>query len=312
MDALSYVMQSLSMRSRLRLHAELNTPWGFSVPAKEQSAVFYYLWRGSGVLDIDGKSILRVNAGDIALVPGTETHRFRDSAQTAVVPFDEFLSALREPVHSCKDEGYGGSSVIVSGEFLFQSCNTASILSGLTPYVVVRAADESTPWLEMVLKLVCRELTNNKPGAEIAVTRLLDSFFIEILRVSMGQHAENGAPCGGNMLRALFDPQLKDAMAAIHNDPGRPWTVAVLAELSGMSRTAFATRFTAVAGVPPLAYITSWRMSVASRLLRQSDRTVAAIAEASGYESEAAFSAAFKRQVGIAPGAYRRSRDHVA
>lgn len=310
MDALSYVMQTLHMESRLLFRAELTGAWGFRTAPELRTAVFYYLWRGGGLLEIEGQPPVRLNAGDIVLVPSDCPHVMRDEAATDPVSLDRFLAERTHGEHSCS--GHGGTAVMIAGEYRFEHQNACSIINALSPCVTVRAGDESTPWLETILKLVCREITKERPGAQIAITRLLDAFFIEILRVSMAQHSEQGLPCRGNVLRALFDPQISDAVTAIHDHPQRPWTVASLAGLAGMSRTAFATRFTAVAGMPPLAYVTLWRMTAAGNLLRHSTKTLSAIASEIGYDSEAAFSAAFKRETGIAPGAYRRAGEASA
>jgi AraC-like DNA-binding protein len=112
------------------------------------------------------------------------------------------------------------------------------------------------------------------------------------------------------VLKVVFDPQLGPAVARIHQDPGHDWTVAKLAETVSMSRTAFAVRFTEVAGMPPLTYVTKWRMIGASEKIRQGD-TLTSIAAGAGYDSDAAFSRAFKREMDMSPGAYRRSVQRI-
>ena len=150
------------------------------------------------------------------------------------------------------------------------------------------------------------EAASGRPGARTVVSRLADILFIQIVRgfLSSTPVSHRG------WLRALNEPQIGAALGLIHQDPRQPWTVAMLASKVGMSRSTFAGRFAELVGEPPLHYVTRWRMQRAASLLREGRATLADIADRVGYESEAAFSKAFKRWVGAAPGAYRRaSRD---
>jgi AraC-like DNA-binding protein len=134
------------------------------------------------------------------------------------------------------------------------------------------------------------------------VPALLDTVLVYLLR----QWYDSRPDTGAGWAAALRDPVVGAALRAMHEDPGRPWTVASLAAYAGRSRAPFARRFTALAGRPPLGYLTWWRMTLAARLLRESDATVAAIAHRVGYGSEFAFATAFRRHHGCAPGRYRR------
>jgi AraC-like DNA-binding protein len=131
--------------------------------------------------------------------------------------------------------------------------------------------------------------------------RLLDVVLVGVLREHFGR-AGAGAP---PWYRALDDPQVGRALRALHADPARPWTVAALAAEVGLSRAAFARRFTALVGEPPLEYLTGWRMALAREQLRETRDGLAAVARAVGYGSEFAFAAAFKRHHGVAPGRWR-------
>jgi transcriptional regulator GlxA family with amidase domain len=135
--------------------------------------------------------------------------------------------------------------------------------------------------------------------------------FIQILRAHIAEHASEGNGKAG-WLRAIADPQIGKAFELIHQQPNHPWTVAELASRVSMSRTAFSMRFAQLTGLPPLSYVTKWRMLKASDILRQSQATIAEIATYVGYESEASFSKAFKREMGRAPGMYRREGQNGA
>jgi AraC-like DNA-binding protein len=157
-----------------------------------------------------------------------------------------------------------------------------------------------------VLGLFCKEGRSQVPGNRAATSGILKLLFIEILRITMSNRTRENRPCAKNPLAPLFDPVLRKAAEAIHFEPSKPWTVADLADLSGLSRTSFAVHFQELTGVSPLAYLTRIRMLNAVDLLERSNDTLEAIAVQVGYGSEAAFSTAFKREMGVSPGAYRK------
>lgn len=162
-------------------------------------------------------------------------------------------------------------------------------------------------WLEANLQFVASEMASGLPGAQTVVSRLADILFVQAIRAYL---AESGARSKG-WLRGLLDPQIGHALALMHQRPEAPWTVQSLAADVGMSRSAFAARFTDLVEESPLVYLTRWRMSRASTLLRGTSG-IAEVATKVGYDAESAFSKAFKRWMGKAPGAYRRARRELA
>jgi len=146
------------------------------------------------------------------------------------------------------------------------------------------------------------EMSSGQPGAATIVSRLADILFVQAIRAHV---AARGADAKG-WLRALSDQQIGKALSLIHERPNAPWSVETLADEVAMSRSAFAARFSELVEEPPLTYLTRWRMQRASKLLRTSDDTIATVASKVGYDAEAAFSKAFKRWMGSAPGAFRR------
>ena len=156
--------------------------------------------------------------------------------------------------------------------------------------------------MQGTLRLIATETRHPRPGGEAVITRLSDILVIQAIRAWIG--TADAAQAG--WLGALRDPQIGAALALIHSDPARAWTVAELAGELAMSRSAFAARFTELVGEPVVQYLTRWRMQVATEALREDGATVAELAGALGYRSEAAFARAFKRVVGVAPGAVKR------
>src|SRR5258708_1807187 len=141
------------------------------------------------------------------------------------------------------------------------------------------------------------------PGSDLVVNRLADVLFIQCLRAHIASRSE---ACNNGLLRAIFDPQIGVALKSMHEKVDAPWTVETLAAASGMSRSAFAVRFKEMVGETPLEYLTSWRMQNAAALLQKGDRKLIDVAKAVGYDSDAAFSKAFKRVLGVPPRHFRR------
>ena len=199
--------------------------------------------------------------------------------------------------------GGGAATTLVAGYFSTEKGAPNLLFDSLPPVVHVKGdAGTTVRWLEANLQFVASEMASGEPGFETIVSRLADILVVQAVRAHL---AQSGGGCKG-WLRALVDPQIGRALSLIHEKPEDDWTVESLASKVGMSRSAFAARFTQLVEEPPLTYLTRWRMQKASRLLETSHAGVAEIAKRVGYDAEAAFSKAFKRWIGVAPGAYRR------
>ena len=183
---------------------------------------------------------------------------------------------------------------------------------GMDPIIYTRSiTDETPPTFEPILRALCREQRFNLPGSRAATEELVKLLFIHVLRSEMARRRREPGSCMGTSLALTFDPSLRGVAELLHRFPEKPWTVAALAEEAYMSRTSFAVKFTETTGMAPFAYLTHVRMLNAIELLSTTTCTLEEIAQRVGYGSEAAFSAAFKREIGVAPGAYRRSRVSV-
>jgi AraC-like DNA-binding protein len=183
-----------------------------------------------------------------------------------------------------------------------------NLIRALPPSILVGADGSGAEWIQSTLRLLAAEARHPRPGGEAVITRLADIIVIQAIRAWL--EADPSARTG--WLGALRDPQIGRAIALVHADPARSWTVAALAEELAMSRSAFAARFTELVGEPVLQYITAWRMHLAFAALQDGDAAVAQLAEELGYRSEAAFARAFKRVIGTPPGAVRRQMNPLA
>jgi AraC-like DNA-binding protein len=204
--------------------------------------------------------------------------------------------------------GRGARSLLLSGGYRLDHERTHPLLAALPDVLHVPADPGHHGSLRSAISLLGDELEGKRPGASAVVPALVDALFPLVVRAWLGNSPDSSTESWPAVLR---DPTLAGALERIHDGPARPWTVASLAHEVGLSRAAFARRFTGAVGEPPLAYLTRWRMILAGRLLRQTDFTLAAVAQEVGYSSEFAFAKAFKRDYGDAPGSYRR-RDRPA
>jgi AraC-like DNA-binding protein len=231
-------------------------------------------------------------------------HAIAHAPGAPAVPLAGALAAMAVPgrprrfVHA----GAGPATEVMCGAYAFDGDLCDTLLSALPPAAVVRAGDGG-PGLRATLNLLADELAGDGPGHQTVLDRLLDLLLVHALRA----HLADPAAARPGWHRALDDPPVAAALARLHDDPARAWTVASLAAEAGLSRAAFARRFAAAVGEPPLAYLTRWRMRLAEELLRRPGTTLAGVALAVGYASEFAFSAAFKRERGLAPAAWRRA-----
>lgn len=195
----------------------------------------------------------------------------------------------------------GVDDVLIGGRIELNAAGHELLLRALPPVGHVRASAAAQTNLRGSLDRLFEEVTADRPGSAFAIRQYGQLLLLEVLRAYVDQVE---LPPG--WLRLLTDERLRPALGLMHADPGRPWGLDELARAAAMSRTSFAERFRAVAGMPPLTYLGRWRMLLAQRALRDGDVRVGALASELGYASESAFSTAFKREVGESPLHYRR------
>jgi AraC family transcriptional regulator, alkane utilization regulator len=311
MDALTEVLNSVRVRSTVYCPIEIGAPWGLHI-AEESGAPFFILVKGSAFLVIEELNIRRsLKAGDFIIITKRCDSEVSDSPNSEIIDLQEWLRRNPpRPDGTFKVEGKGEITNFIGGTFFFENHESHPLLKVLPPFLHFSATPGKTgddskvvDWFGTTLDLIITEASSRKPGAEPIISRLSDILFIQAVR-SYASAVSGERP---NWFAAAADPQISEAIANIHRAPQSQWTVERLATLSGMSRSAFANRFTELVGEPPLRYLSRWRMHKAVEMLRGGKQTTAEIAALVGYESEAAFSKAFKKWNGQGPGAYRRS-----
>lgn len=306
-DALTNVLQTLRLQTAVFSRAELTAPWGVQI-RKEYgySTKFHVVAKGQCWLQVEGWSEpIALSAGDLILLPHAPTHTFSDTLTSPVMPVER----INKPklVNGFKAVQYGGAStqnqsVIVSSGLEFCELLHNPLLAALPLLIHIRGeAGRLLPWLSTHLEALECEIVSDLPGRQTVLTRLAEILFVQTVRAYLMQF-----PQQGGWLRALIEPGISVALGLMHCQPEQQWTVASLAQYASMSRSSFAARFTQLIGTPPLKYLTQWRMAIAATHLRDQHLTLQAIALRVGYDSEVAFSQAFKRWSGSPPGAYRR------
>lgn len=245
--------------------------------------------------------VTTVRVGDVAAVRGTGSYSLAGRSGAPLVDLSRFLetSGVQESDHVYRQEGLGPATTFVCGAYRFEGDLCSTLLDGL-PEVIVVPATRGTA-LSAVIDLLAGEFAEEAPGRDTLLDRLLDVLLISVLRAHFTSDP-GGAP---TWYAALHDPVVGVALRAMHGDPAAPATVASLARLAHVSRATLAQRFTSLVGMPPLTYLTSWRLRLAKERLRESDDPLDTIARGVGYGSGYAFATAFKREAGQAPGAWR-------
>ncbi len=303
MDVLTDVLNALHLQSTLYCRAELTAPWMLRF-APTHIATFHVVEQTSCWLQVDGEpTAVALADGDVIMLPHGTGHQIGHAPNTTVVAtiqLDQEIPTVCQVRHF---EGDGAHTTLLCGLFNFDQDNGHPLLQQLPPLIHIgRAAGQTSERLDATLKFLASEAGSSRPGTETMIKRLADILFVQIIRFWV----EYQAKASSGWLSALRDPQISAALALIHRCPERAWTVQGLAQEVALSRAAFAARFSNLVGEPPLHYLTGWRLRTAAGLLRRRELGMAEIAERVGYQSEVAFSKAFKRELGVAPGTYRR------
>lgn len=304
MDALTEVLQTMPLHSCFLGRAELSAPWGIRVDSLPHAA-FHVVTRGNCWLDVDNlPQSIPLTSGDLVVIPQGHGHSLRYDLNSPVLMLEEVLAMRPSDSQNVLHFGGGGiATTLVCGYFYFDDWGYNPLLAALSPLILIKGEDgRAVEWLDTTLQFITCETASNRPGAQTVITRLCDVLFIQAVRAFIA----NLKDCDRSWLRALKDPNIGLAVGLIHRYPETSWTVASLATRVCMSRSAFAANFKNLVGEPPLHYLTRVRMHKAISLLRSSRDNLKQIAQQVGYESEAAFSNAFKRSMGKSPGEYRR------
>ncbi|WP_246387188.1 AraC family transcriptional regulator [Gluconacetobacter sacchari] len=299
-DPLSDVLALLRPRSAISVGLDAGGEWAIRFPAYE-GIKFNTVLRGACWVRVEGETdLVRIEAGDCFLLTRGRPFLFATDPILPAIHSATIYDAARDGVATCNG---GGDFLLIGGRFFFEGDHAGLLCGALPPIVHVRDASNQAAVLRWSLEQLATEMRDGSVGSALMADHLAQIMLLQVLRLWLASE-NRGA---GGWLGALADPRLARAIGAMHADPARKWTLAALAGMAGMSRTVFAVRFRAVVGQTPLDYLVGWRMRLAADRLRRTGGRVADIGYSVGYESEAAFSAAFRRVLGLTPMQHRRA-----
>jgi AraC-like DNA-binding protein len=304
MDVVSDAITAIRTGRPFSARTVRTPPWGLRFPASS-GAGFHVVFQGACyLLPGDGSAPLTLHAGDVLFVSHGQEIALADHPASALVDVAREMDDAWTPL----DRTATSATVLICGAYQLDRASPHPLLAELPGVVhLPKRVGRNAP-LSSIVDLLGDELDGRRAGADAIVSGLLDTMLLYILRA---WYEEQAAEATSGWAAALADPAVSAALLRIHRAPRHPWTVEELGTQVGLSRAAFARRFSTLVGQPPLAYLTWWRMTSAGALLRGSDASLHAIAERAGYASESAFNRAFKRQYGSTPGDYRRQHTRL-
>jgi len=323
MDAFSEILSGVKLNGAVYFTAEFSAPWGFTTPASKMMVeklapgaphlvLYHLLIEGTGFVEMVGSGqFIPLVPGDVVIFPHGDPHHM-SSGESAKPPFPNYGITAKIKAHDLSPLRAGGGGEVSRFVCGYMSCEphlSRPILDGLPPVFKVNVrTDASGHWLEGSILHLVEESASGWVGSDAMLTKLSEALFVDTLRryVATLPAQQRGWLAGAR------DPVVGKSLGLLHSRVAHPWTIGDLAAQVGISRSALVERFTRYLSEPPMTYLTRWRLQLAAGLLTKTSRGVAEIAAEFGYESEAAFSRAFKREFGEPPGRYRRDQKHAA
>jgi AraC-like DNA-binding protein len=324
-DTLSDVLRSVRLRGAVFYCVSYGEEWAVGapdskeiadtvVPGAEHVMEYHVITKGHGWAAIAGEPPVRLAAGDVVMFPHGDAHVLSSAPGLEPVRTDpQWFRDTRDvpkpipiAIKSLTEMSIGPTDLPINLAcgFLGLDLRPFNPLIASLPRILHVPAAGDGAWISQVMLQAVEASQNKRPGGDAVLDRISEMMFIDAVR----RYIERLPEASAGWLAGLRDRHVSKALALIHEDPARAWTVDALADAIALSRSAFYERFTELIGQPPMQYVTNWRMQAAANLLRQSNSSVASIALEVGYESEAAFARAFKRLVGSPPAAWRRSQ----
>ena len=304
-DPLGETLHRLRLNGTLYCRSELNAPWGIDLPAFDGYMMFHVVTAGHCWLDVADEQPRLLQQGSLTLVPHGNGHSIRSSADAPAEPlFDIPVERVSDRYEIMRYGGDGDMTQLTCGVVSFDQVAGQQLIAQLPKVLQIDTWDDDKDnWLQSTLRFIATEAQELRPGGETVITHLADILIIQALRtwIDTAPEANQG------WLAALRDKQVGRALAAIHRSPEENWTVQSLAREVGMSRSGFSARFSQLVGDSAKRYLTQWRMQLARAQLQQTSDSLAVLADRLGYQSEAAFCRAFKREFGVPPGRVRQN-----
>jgi AraC-like DNA-binding protein len=317
MDALSEALRVVQLVGAIFINARFTAPWCYQSPSAQSAApilepgaercvIFHLIMEGQCYVEMGSGPPVKLIAGDVALFPLGDAHRMTSEPGLPPVKGTPLAKVLERRPRQLSYGGGGPPTRLVCGYLACDAHVARLLLAGLPPLVKanVRGSNAGV-WLEASVRYALAEARSPRPGGAGVLAKLAEVLVIELLRIYMNERHEGGT----GWLAGLSDRVVGAALTSLHKAPAHAWTLEELARKVGTSRSVLAERFQQLVGSSPIQYLTQWRMLLASNLLTRSNAPLASIAAAVGYQTDTAFSRAFRREFGEPPAAWRRSRN---
>jgi len=320
LDALSETLRVVRLVGAIFINAKFTAPWCYASPRADVAApllepgaervvIFHLITEGECIVEMPGEPPTRLIAGDVVVFPQGDAHRMASESGLQPAVGRRLADVLRRRPRQIVHGGGGAATRLVCGYLACDARLARLLLAGLPPLVKVnvRGSNAGT-WLEASMRYALAEARSPRPGGMGVLAKLAEVLFIEVLRLYMADPATGRT----GWLAGVSDRIVGAALNALHKDPAHPWTLEELARTAATSRSVLAERFAALVGSSPMQYLTQWRMLLASNLLCRSNAPLASIAQDVGYQTDTAFSRAFRREFGAPPATWRRSQVALA
>ncbi|WP_461352811.1 cupin domain-containing protein [Bradyrhizobium sp. USDA 4454] len=296
------MLDRVRLGGTLLFHFELGHPWHLELPARPY-ALFHYVSRGAATLALEQGQEIQMTEGDLVVITRGAPHVFysdRKAKPLRIIDIDRASSRFGVIRHGGRVKPH---ATMICGNFTVSRPLFGSVLELLPPVLLLKPTTDSG-WLEAILRRMVSEFAIERPGQRVALSRLTEVLFVEVLR----SWISSLSPGQGGWLGAISDPHIGPALKLIHESPEQPWTLSDLGRRVGLGRSAFSARFSKLVGQSMQRYVIERRMAEAAFLLETSDESIARIASRVGYATAAAFSKLFHRHHGESPGRYRAAR----
>jgi AraC-like DNA-binding protein len=317
MDALSEALNAVRMTGAIFYDCECYAPWGFSVPhlrnyaqvlapGTERLVSYHLVTEGEAVVQFGDDEPTVVSAGEVLIIPHGDPHTVSQGSPAEMIDTSgsmrEFLTGTLTTLRVGED---GALTRFICGYFGCERHADRMFLAGLPIMIKIDIRrDEAGAWIDHSIRHLVSSASTNRPGHSVLLAKASEALFVEALR----RYMEQLPPEQPGWLAAARDPIVGAALALLHRKPFHDWTLEGLAAEAGTSRTVLSERFARYLDQPPLAYLARWRLQLASRLLETTHKTIQQIATEVGYDSEASFNRAFKREFGLPPARHRKER----
>jgi AraC-like DNA-binding protein len=314
MDVLSEVLKVVKLQGALFYNGEFSSPWSVTAtssralarlvaPGAEHVIIYHLLTEGRAYVRMEDGTRIVLNPGDIVMIPHGDRHIMENGPSTKTIDDSEQAAqVLAMRLKLCRIGGGGELTKLVCGYMACEPRLSQVFLSGLPPVFKVNIREDSSgKWLENSIRFSVDQANESRAGGEAVRAKLSEVLFVETLRAYITQLPAEQT----GWLAGARDAEVGKTLALMHRKPDNPWTLADLAKEAGLSRSVLAERFRHYLGETPMAYLTRWRLQLGAEMLGSTSYSVAQIAAEVGYESEAAFNRAFKREFNVPPARFR-------